>query len=111
MVVLVEVFTVFSQDRDQQRFAEQIFATLAISLTVKIIATLAISLTVKIIEVPVIRTQEKTQQLVNTHVQHVVNTVEVEKPKLIKETVTEVFTHFSQDRVQQRFADLPNFTR
>ena len=99
VVVLVEVFTVFSQDRDQQRFAEQIFATLAISLTVKII------------EVPVIRTQEKTQQLVNTHVQPVVNTVEVEKPKLIKETVTEVFTHFSQDRVQQRFADLPNFTR
>ena len=71
MVVLVEVFTVFSQDRDQQRFAEQIFATLAISLTVKII------------EVPVIRTQEKTQQLVNTHVPPVVNTVEVEKPKLI----------------------------
>ena len=93
VVVLVEVFTVFSQDRNQQRFAEQIFQTLATSLTVKII------------EVPVIRTQEKTQQLVNTHVQHVVNTVEVEKPKLIKETVTEVFTHFSQDRVQQRFAD------
>ena len=33
VVVLVEVFTVFSQDRDQQRFAEQIFATLAISPT------------------------------------------------------------------------------
>ena len=41
----------------------------------------------KIIEAPVIRTQEKTQQLVNTHVQHVVNTVEVEESKLIKETV------------------------
>ena len=40
-----------------------------------------------IIEVPVIWTQEKTQQLVNTHVQHVVNTVEVEEPKLIMETV------------------------
>ena len=30
---LVEVFTVFSQDRDQQRFAEQIFASPAISPT------------------------------------------------------------------------------
>ena len=33
MVVLVEVFTVLSQDRDQERFPEQIFATLAISPT------------------------------------------------------------------------------
>ena len=41
----------------------------------------------KIIEAPVTRTHERTQQLVNTHVQHVVNTVEVEEPKLIKETV------------------------
>ena len=41
----------------------------------------------KIIEVPVIRTQEKTQQLVNTHVHHVVDTVEVEKPKIIELTV------------------------
>ena len=41
----------------------------------------------KIIEAPVIRTHEKTQQLVNTHVQLVVNTVEVEETKLIKETV------------------------
>ena len=41
----------------------------------------------KIIEAPVIRTHEETQQLVNTHVQHVVNTVEVGEPKLIKETV------------------------
>ena len=30
-----------------------------------------------------------TQQVANTHVQHVVNTVEVERPKLIKETVQE----------------------
>ena len=35
---------------------------------------------------PVIRKKEKTQHVVNTHVQHVVNTVEVERPKLIKET-------------------------
>ena len=40
-----------------------------------------------IVEVPVIQTPERTQQVVNTSVQHVVNTVEVEKPKLVKETV------------------------
>ena len=63
-----------SQDRVQLRFGR------------KIIETPATSLAEKVIEIPVIRTQEKTQQLVNTHVQHVVNTVEVEKPKLVKET-------------------------
>ena len=36
---------------------------------------------------PVIQTQGKTQQVANTHVQHVVNTVEVEKPKIVKQTV------------------------
>ena len=72
---LVEVSKVFPQDRVQQCFTEQT------------IETPAILLAVKIIEAPVIRTHEKTQQLVNTHVQHVVNTVEVEEPKLIKETV------------------------
>ena len=40
--------------------------------------TLAVSLAVEIIEVPVIQTQEKTRQVANTHVQHVVNTVEAE---------------------------------
>ena len=69
---LMEVSKDFAQDRVQRRFAEQT------------IENPAISSAVKIIEVPVIRTQEKTQQLVNTHVQHVVNTVEVEKPKLIR---------------------------
>ena len=49
----------------------------------------AIPLVEKIVEMPVIRTKEKTQHVVNTHVQHVVNTVEVERPKLIKETVQE----------------------
>ena len=72
---LVEVSKVFTQDRVQQRFVEQT------------IETLAISPAVKIVEVLVIRTQEKTQQVVTTHVQHIVNTVEVEKPKIIKETV------------------------
>ena len=36
---------------------------------------------------PVTRTQEKTQQVVNTHVHHVVNTVKVEKPEIIEQTV------------------------
>ena len=47
----------------------------------------AISLAAEIIEVPVIQTQEKTQQVVNTHVQYVVDTVEVEKSNIVEETV------------------------
>ena len=70
MEELAEVSRVFSQDRIQQRAMEQ--------------TTPAISLAGKIVEMPVTR---KTQQVVNTHVQHVVNTVEVEKPKIIDETV------------------------
>ena len=62
-----EFFKASSQDWVQQRFGGQI------------IETPAISLAEKIVEVPVIQTQEKTQQGVNTHVQHVVDTVEVEK--------------------------------
>ena len=54
---LAEAFKVFSQDRVQQRFGEQT------------IETPAISLDEKIVEMPVTRTQEKTQQVVNTHVQ------------------------------------------
>ena len=33
------------------------------------------------------QTQEKMQQVANTHVQHVVNTINVEKPKIVKQTV------------------------
>ena len=62
----------FSQDRAQQHFGGQIEPP-------------AVSLTEKTVEMPVIRTKEKTQHVVNTHVQHVVNTVEVVRPKL-KET-------------------------
>ena len=69
---LAEVFRIFSQDRIQQRAAEQ--------------TTPATSLVEMIVEVPVVRTPEKTQQGVNTHVQHVVNTVEVERPQGIKQT-------------------------
>ena len=69
---LVVVFRVFSQDRIQQRTVEQTIP--------------ATSLAEMIVEVPVIQTQGRTQQGVNTHVQHVVNTVEVERPKIIKQT-------------------------
>ena len=62
-----EFFKASSQDRVQQRFGGQI------------IEPPAISLAEKIVEVPVIQTQEKTQQGVNTYIQHVVDTVEVEK--------------------------------
>ena len=71
---LTEVSKVFSQDRIQQRVVEQT------------IEDPAIPLVEKTVEMPVIRTKEKTQHVVYTHVQHVVNTVEVERPKLIKET-------------------------
>ena len=39
-----------------------------------------------IVEVPVARTPEKAQQVANTLVQHDVNTVEVERPQIIKQT-------------------------
>ena len=64
---LAEVFRVFSPDRIQQRTVEQTIP--------------ATSLVEMIVEVPVIQTQGRTQ---HTHVQHVVNTVEVERPKIIK---------------------------
>ena len=69
---LAEISKVFSLDGVQQRFGGQI------------IETLALSLDEKIVEMPVTR---KTQQVANTHVQHVVNTVEAEMPKIIEETV------------------------
>ena len=65
----------FPQDRVHQRFVEQI------------IEAPAISLAEQIVEVPVIQMQGKTQQGANTHVQHVVDTVEVEKPKITELTV------------------------
>ena len=65
---------VFSQDRAQQHFGGQI------------VEPPAVSLIEKTVEMHDTRTQDETQHVVNTHVQHVVNTVEVERPKLIKET-------------------------
>ena len=53
----------FSEDRVQQSSVEQ-----------------------NIVVMPVAQTREETQQVANTHV-YVVNTVEVEMPKIIKETV------------------------
>ena len=70
---LAEVSKVLSQDRIQQRIAEQTIP--------------AIPLAEKIVELPVIQTEEKIQRGVNTHVQHVVSAVEVEKPKIIELTV------------------------
>ena len=69
---LTEVFRVFSQDRIQQRTDEQTIP--------------ATSLAEMIVEVPVIQMQGRTQRGVNTHVQHVVNAVEVEKSEIIEET-------------------------
>ena len=61
---LVEVFTHFSQDGAQHRFSEQIFEIPTTSLAEKI-----------------------SEEVVNTHVQHVVNTVKVVKPRIIKMTL------------------------
>ena len=57
----------FSQDRIQQRLVEQTKETPDIALAEKIV------------EGPVTQTQGTTQQVVNTSVQRVVDTVEVEK--------------------------------
>ena len=73
--ILDKVTADLDRHRLQQRNVEQT------------INTLATSLAEMIGEVPVIQTQGKTQQGVNTQVQHVVNTVEVETPKIVKEAV------------------------
>ena len=69
---LADVCMVFSQDRIQERTVEQ--------------TILATSLAETIVVVPVIHMQGTTQRGVNTHAQHVVNAVEVEKPKIIELT-------------------------
>ena len=67
---LAEVSKVFSQDGIQRRIVEQTIP--------------ATSLAETIVVVPVM--QGTTQRGVNTHAQHVVNAVEVEKPKIIELT-------------------------
>ena len=62
---LAEVSKSFRRNRIQQRVVEQ---------TIENPAT---SLAEMIVEVPVIQTPERTQQVVNTSVQHIVDTVEV----------------------------------
>ena len=70
--------------------------------------TLAVSLASEIIEVPVIQTQEKTQQVMNTHVQYVVDTVEVEKSKIFEETVQRI-KPIIQEKISQviKHTDFP----
>ena len=75
-----EFFKAFSQDRVQLCFGGQI------------IEPPVISLAEKIVEVPVIQTEEKTQQDVNMCVQHLVNAVEVEK-RIIQEKINQVIRH------------------
>ena len=66
--------------------------------------TLAVSLAFEIIEVPVIQ----TQQVMNTHVQYVVDTVEVEKSKIIEETVQRM-KPIIQEKIRQviKHTDFP----
>ena len=71
----------FSQNRIQQCAVEQI------------IENPANSVAEMIVEVPVIQTPERTQQVGNTHVQHVVNAVKAEKPKIIELTVQRKEAH------------------
>ena len=66
---LVVVFRVFSQDRIQERTVEQTIPVTSLAET--------------IVVVPVIQMQGTTQRGANTHVQHVVNAVEVEKSEII----------------------------
>ena len=81
---IIETSKTFSQNRAQQRFGKQT------------IEPPAISLTDEVVEAPDTQTQDKTQHVVNTHVQHVVNTVEVERPKLAKETVQETINQVTK---------------
>ena len=75
-----EVSKSFRRDRIQQRSVEQSRETPATSLAEMIV------------EVPVIQTPERTQQVVNTSVQHIVDTVEVQKPT-IQEKINQVTKH------------------
>ena len=84
---LVEVSEVFPKDMIQQRFAEQT------------IDTPGISLAEKIVEGPVTQTQGKTQQVVNTSVQHNVNTLEVEK-HITQEKINQVTRHVETPLLQ-----------
>ena len=57
-----------------------------------------ITLAEKIVKLPVIQTEGTTQRGANTHDQHVVNAVEVERPKIIDETVQKLII---QEKINQ----------
>ena len=99
---LAKLSKTIRQDRIQQRTVEHIAADTPVPQDVeepaeffkafsqdrvKLLENPAIPLAEKIVELPVIQTEEKTRQRVNACVQHVVNAVEVEKYKIIEETV------------------------
>ena len=88
---LVKLPNTIPQDRIRQRTVEQIVDTSDMQVVEKLVVVLGfftrtgsdfpgISLAEKIVEGPVTQTQGKTQQVMNTHVQYVVNTVEAEVP-------------------------------
>ena len=84
---LVEASKDFFQDRDQQRSTED---------TIEIPA---ISLAEKVVEVPVIQTRGKTQQGVNIHIQHVVDTDDAEN-HIIQEKINQMTKHIDVPRMQ-----------
>ena len=77
---LVEASKDFSLDREQQRSAED---------TVEIPT---ISLAEKVVEIPGVQTRGKTYQGVNTHIQHIVDTVDVEN-HIIQEKINQMTKH------------------
>ena len=87
---LAEVSKSFRRDRIQRRSVEQSRETPATSLAEMIV------------EVPVIQTPERTQQVVNTSVQHIVDTVEVQRPT-IQEKINQVTKHIKIPQV----SDIP----
>ena len=82
---VVEVPETVSQDRIQQRTVEQI-ADAPVPQAMEELAEVSKVFSQDRIQQRAVETVVQTQQGVTTHVQHVVNTIEVEKPKIIKET-------------------------
>ena len=93
---LVEVSQDFSQNRVQQRFGEQTTETPSISFVEKVV------------EMLVTQTEEKMQQVANTHVQYLVSTVKVERPKIIKQTVQKPVIQEKINQVIKRI-EVPQF--
>ena len=119
---LVEVLKTILQDRIQQRTVEQI-VDVPVPQVLKELAevskssrrdriqqlsveqsreTPTTSLAEMIVEVPVIQTPERTQQVVNTSVQHIIETVEVQKP-----TIQEKINQVTKDIKIPQVSDIP----